>query len=193
MSGTREGTYGNEFHRGLLATFKDKIGGTKTHGSLLQKRGQPDYVYYADQKTFGAGYIGIEFKFIPHERVPKRCEIDLEKLLRPDQRFILHDINEKGQIGLQATVIELVKRKYICLFHTVSMTRSHFFTPSKAYLAHSVPAGLIDQEDEYRFVSTDDMSHFSGMLIMIRSSGKGLLLYNYNDFASWLQELRCRR
>lgn len=179
MSGTREGTYGSEFHRGLLATYKNDICGTKTHGSMLQKRGQPDYVYYARSKTFGAGYIGIEFKFIPFERVPKTCYIVLEKLLRPDQRFILHDINAKGQLGIQATVIEIQKRTYITIFHTVSMQEINKFMPSEfAALMVNDPA---------------DVYFLSSLFIMRRSPGKGLLLYRYDEFNRWLRGLMLRR
>jgi len=102
--GKKESKYGGEFHDAILAYYRGHIDGAKIHGSPFQPRGLPDYMYYADAKIFGTTFMGIEAKYI--SKLLKRKPVDMDKLLRPEQKKRLYKINKFGGIGLQLTIIE---------------------------------------------------------------------------------------
>lgn len=187
MSRTRESTYSSEFHRGMLAEYKDYICGTKVHGGLFQKAGLPDYVYYADATMFGAGFIGIEFKFIPQDKIPVNAKIVLEKLLSPKQRFILHDINKKKNLGLQITFIQHSRTAYLAVVHRVTMEKNHFITPGKIY---SYRISGVSEKGVVMANREEAMS--GGVIVLQRNPGKGLLLYRYDRFLAFLNWLVSR-
>jgi hypothetical protein len=184
VSKKRESTYSSEFHRGLLAEYKDYICGVKVHGGLFQKSGLPDYVYYADASVFGVGFIGIEFKFIAKEDVPVNAKIVLEKLLSPQQRFVLHDINKKKNLGLQITFIQHAKTSYLAVVHRVTMEKNHFVAPNQIYTYQ------LSGMSERGIKMTNRAEAMSGgTIILPRDPGKGLLLYRYDrflEFMNWL-------
>ncbi len=113
----KEAKYAREFHRGLMVIYRKSLDGTKIHGSEYQPRGLPDYVYYGSVKLFGTSFIGAETKY---KKANKRKPMDMDKLLRDEQRKRLHVINKFGGLGLQLTWIEFsVRLRYAVLTRPV--------------------------------------------------------------------------
>lgn len=109
----KEGKYAGEFHDALLIYYRGHLDGAKIHGSPFQVRGLPDYLYCADANVFRTTYIGIEAKYI--YKFPKHAPVDLDKLLRREQKKRLHKINKFGGLGLQLTIIERARTDRILI------------------------------------------------------------------------------
>lgn len=110
-----ESQYGREFHKGFMSDFKGDINGMKIMGSIFQRSGTPDYIYYGKSYVFGAGFIGIEMKYVPLKKVPKTIDLNFTKLLSPKQKRILKEINEYCQLGLQVTLVQVATRRRVAV------------------------------------------------------------------------------
>jgi len=157
-----ETTYGREFIKGFESyvklSAKSNLIGSKIHGSMFQKRGLPDYVYCVDPMLFATSFLGIEMKYVPVGKLPKRNGLNLTKLLRPEQRSFLSDINDIGGLGCQCTIIQLSKQQKIAVFTRPRIGQHVFFYPIDALsIKHSneLASFIFTSETPFLFLRRD--------------------------------------
>ena len=158
MAKKKEGTYANEFHKSLIHHFTaEYLFGAKLHGSMYQKKGLSDYVYCADPDTFNVGFIGLEAKFVPKKKLPKRKALIFDKLLRPDQLTIGIAFNNIGNLGLQLTILQLGVGKTLAIVTVIGES----FTVEQP----------LEPEIMALHLKSDHYKHTQGYLTFMRKPG----------------------
>jgi hypothetical protein len=166
----KEGHYGNEFHKGLRRHYRGSLNGSKIHGSVYQKKGLPDYIYYASNHIAGSTFIGAEFKYVPVGKIPKKGIIQLEKLLRPDQKKILYEMNCVWAVGLQATIIEIRATTRVVVITRPRDAREPVLLDVR-FIKEELEAGTYKEEG-------GKLHYTQRILVMVRQTGEPH--YNYD-------------
>lgn len=130
---SKENKYSAEFHKGFGIYWKDGVIGSHIHGSIFQKRGLPDFVYCADELTFGTTFFGAESKYYI---ATKKKPLDLNKGLRPEQKRFLESTNRLGGLGLVVSFVEINRNSRICIIHRYREGRSATIAPIHGKLIH---------------------------------------------------------
>jgi len=157
----KENEYAGQFHAALMWVYREFIAiGTKIHGSIFQKKGMPDYVYCVDNTLLASSFLGIEAKYIPTKKIPKRkgFAIHFDKQLEDHQLTMGKRINAGTGIGLQATFIHISREVVYAVLTRVGQN-AILYPPFRENL------------EGFAALDPEDSAKHHGLLVLKRTPG----------------------